>query len=175
MHWSHRPTGEFIAAVFVNVFFVVAWLRILMFFACCIDSSLFLFASNPCLFYFIFHTHTFFYSFAHFHRPAPDQSFRPGGILPAKTNTFIRTDVVKPNTSRNNKKTMGSSGSTNALGSINLQNLNLNVLNEELKRTEEAMQRQQLKIKLNTKQPKRFEVAKNEGRKSTKNDVDSPY
>lgn len=108
------------------------------------------------------------------YRPTPEQSFRPGGILPAKTNPVLRTEV-KPKNTLPSKKSIHSSNSSSTLGSMNLQSLNLTLLNEELKRTEEAMQRQQLKIKLNTKQPKRFEAPKNDRRQATKEEIDSPY
>ena len=100
-----------------------------------------------------------------YYRAAAEHSFRPGGILPAKNATF-----TFGKTAPKAKK----SASTATLTPMDLQKLDINVLADELKRTEEAMQHQQLKIKLNTKQPKRFEAPKNE-RRTSKMHSDSPY
>lgn len=59
---------------------------------------------------------------------------------------------------------------------MDLQKLDINVLNAELAKTEEQVARQLLKIKLNAKPTKSFEIPKNERRKSSKKeDFNSPY
>jgi hypothetical protein len=79
------------------------------------------------------------------------KSFRPGGILPAKPKgfTFSKEAPVK-------KKPAA------LLKPIDPSQLDVDVLKKTLRETEVEIERQQLKIKLNAKPPKRYEVGRDE-------------
>ena len=84
------------------------------------------------------------------HRDATGISFRPGGILPAKTVPFSFG------------KTEDTKAKSKKLQPLTSEPMDIKMLAAELARTEEMMARQHLKIKLNTKPPKRFEESKHE-------------
>lgn len=100
------------------------------------------------------------------------KSFRPGGILPAKTAnfTFAKQEKPKPKPAP-------------LLKPVDPAALDLGTLKAALHSTEEQMQRQLLKIKLNSKPPKHYEVGKHTRRpdsrggrdRSTSSLPDSPY
>jgi hypothetical protein len=97
------------------------------------------------------------------HREAPTVSFRPGGILPAKPAAAPakRTSVSasSPTMAATGRASLGNSSSSRGV-SMEALPLDLSALQAELKKTEEEMARQQLKINLNTRPAKSFEVAK---------------
>lgn len=124
-------------------------------------------------------------------RELSTKSFRPGGILPAttaagaaaaagrakKTSMFGDTGSSTAENdvgSNNNSNTSGDYSNTNnntishskpnLTSSASLLSMNMQNLTKELKNTEEQLARQELKIKLNTRATKHFELGKDAGR-----------